>query len=593
MADKVLSVEIGYSLTKVCEIDRTGKTPKILNSFVIDTPEDMTRDGLVMGNALFTEAFRGMLSAKKIKTKKVIFTLTSSRMVSKEVTIPFVKENKIQDIVRANLSDYFPIDPKQYVFSHSVIGIVREENKSIQDAEKSNADDVTNDAEAGEGIDGKKKKPVKAPKETLGKATGYKLQVLAAPKQLIQSYENLAKELGLEFDSVDHNGNSIYQAVKEECKQGVQLIIKIDERNALLMVMDNGSVALNRTIPYGINEAITTLQGTTGFGNIGTYEKALEFARRRTCILSNFNGDVLAVDSDDDNSSDIIKADKAAVTESLRTLVGGIRRVIDYYNSNNSQNPIQKAYVTGIGADFSGISTLLSHELELKVKNLTHLAGIDIEKVFVDVTYGEYVAVIGASIAPVKFYADHDEVSKSSGKGGQGSSAGLLIAILILIIGIGVAGVLSALTYLEYKKQTDLKKQYQDTIVRLQPSYDIYLEYLALDKNIQYLKHMDEATYNRNAELVEFIEFMEREMPYTFCINSIEADYESITIDAAVGSKDEVAYVMRKLRENPMFSSSDITSVDAQENELGEIIYEFTAEMYYAPVEHEEAEEEE
>jgi len=595
MADKVLSVEIGYSLTKVCEIDRAGRTPKILNSFVIDTPDDMTRDGLVMGNNQFVEAFKTMLSTKKIKTKKVIFALTSSRMVSKEVTIPFVKENKIQDIVRANLSDYFPVDPKLYVFAHSVIGIEREDVKSIKEVENSSPDNVSKDAEAGEGIEEKKKKPAKAEKEALGKATGYKLQVLAAPKQLIGSYENLAKELGLDFESVDHNGNSIYQAVKEECKQGVQLVIKIDERNALLMVMNEGTVALNRTIPYGINEAIATLQNTTGFGDVSTYDKALEYARRKTCILSNFNGEVMAVDSDDTGANDQIRAEKMAVTESLRTLVGGIRRVIDYYNSNNSQNPIQKAFVTGIGADFSGISSLLSHELEMKVKNLTHLAGIDIEKVFVDVTYGEYVAVIGASIAPLKFYSDQVESAKGK-KGGSGkpsSSAGLAVAIIIFLVSAIGAGAFAGLTYMEHKKQTDLRKKYKDTIAELEPAYNTYLGYLASERNIQYLKNIDYAAQNRNDDLVEFIEFMEMNFPYSFCLDSIDADYESITITGSVASKDETAYLLKMLRENPTFSSADITSVSAEENDFGVVIYKFSAEMYYAPYEREEDLEEE
>lgn len=589
MADKVLSVEIGYSLTKVCEIDRAGRTPKILSSFVINTPDDMTRDGMVMGSDQFVNDFKAMLANKKIKTKKVIFTLTSSRMVTKEVTIPFVKENKIQDIVRANLSDYFPIDPKLYVFAHSVIDVVREDNKTIQAAEKATAESVEKDAEGGVDI---KKKPAK---ESLGKATGYRLQILAAPKQLIGSYEKLAKDLGLEFECVDHNGNSIFQAVKEECKQGVQLIIKIDEKNALLMVMKDGTVSLNRTIPYGINEAITALQNTSSFGDVHTYEKALEFARRKTCILSNFNGEAMAVDADEESASEQLRADKSTVTESLRTLVGGIRRVIDYYNSNNSDSPIEKAYVTGIGADFSGIGNLLSNELEMKVKNLTHLAGIDIEKIFVDVTYGEYVAVIGASIAPVKFYPDQPEVAK--GKGGKASSqaspAGLVVALLLLVAGILVAGVLSVLTFIEHSKQSELKRKYQNTIATLQPSYDIYQQFLASDKNVKYLKNIDKSTLNRNADLVEFIEFLEQDMPYSFCLNSIEADFESIVIEGSVSSKDEVAYLLKKLRENPAFSSADITSVDGMETEDGAIVYTFSAEMYYAPIEDEEAVEEE
>ena len=58
MADKVLSIEVGYSITKVCEIERGSKAPKILNSFVLDTPEGMLRDGVIEQNDSFVNSFR-------------------------------------------------------------------------------------------------------------------------------------------------------------------------------------------------------------------------------------------------------------------------------------------------------------------------------------------------------------------------------------------------------------------------------------------------------------------------------------------------------------------------------------------------------
>lgn len=570
MAERVLSVEIGYSLTKVCEIERNGKNPKILGSFVIETPEGMLRDGAIEVSDEFVTLFKEMMDSHKIRTKKTIFTIASSRIATREAIIPYVKEKQITDIVRANLSDYFPVDPSTYMFSHSIIGVVRDNSNALPQNDENQEGD-------------------KKAKESLSRPTGYKILVLAVPKPIILSYENLAKTLGLEITTIDYNGNSIYQAAKEECKDGVQLIVKIDERSALLMVMEDGVIALNRTIPYGIDEALTTLSQTKHLGPASTYAEALELVRRKTVILNNFQGATMATEDSGDSQAELIRAEKKAVTDSLHTLAGGILRVIDFYNSNHSNRPIQSALITGIGADFSGMGALLSNELDIKVKNLTHLAGIDIEKVFKDVTYGEYVTVIGASMAPVSFYADHDEDKKGVAVKGGGSSSGLdssigtAIALGVLAVGIIAAGVMFALTYFPYLDAKKTNDGYKKTIEDLQPAYDKYIEYKQSEQNVLYARNIDKAAMSRNDQFPEFISRMESGMPYSFCINSITSDPDMVTVEATVLSKDEVAVVVNEFKQFEMFSSVDLKEVTYEENDLGEYLYTFSIDLYYAP----------
>ena len=604
MADKVLSIEVGYSITKVCEIDRGSKAPKILNSFVLDTPDGMLRDGVIEQQDTFVNDFRNKISDKGIRTKKAIFTISSSRMATRDAVIPYVKEKQIKDIVRANLSEYFPVDPSLYLFSHSVIGLVSDRpqvstNAPAQIETKADSESA-GEAEQTTEEEGKKKKPAKekAPKADASKPTGYKIQVLAAPKALIASYERLAKTLGLDVENIDYNGNSIYQAAREQCRDGVQLIIKIDERSSLLMVLEDGVISLNRTIPYGTDEAVSTLMQTKQLGDVSSYSAALELARRKTTILNSFSGEAMATETEEENLGDLIRADKKLVTESLRSLVGGIVRVIDYYNSNHSRRPIEKAYITGIGADFSGIGSLLTNELDMKVKNLTKLSGIDIEKTFKDATFGEYVSVIGASIDPLTFYPDHeDSKSKGSGKSSSSGSAlsqySLFIALAVLALGIIGSIVMVMVTMIPYKEQQALNARYKKTIEDLQPSYDTYVEYVNSVNNVAYLRQIDHATENRNYQMMEFVKALETDMPFTFRLNSMESDTDKLTIDCTVLSKEEAAFVIDKLKKMEMFTSTDITSISFVEDELGGFSYNFTADLYYAPLEEPDLETEE
>lgn len=588
MAERVLSVEIGQVLTKVCEIERGGKTPKILNSFVFETPENMIGDAGVILNEQFITEFKRLSAEKGMKSKKVIFTVVSSRIATREAVIPYVKENRIQDIVRANLSEYFPVNPSLYLFSHSIIGIVRDSAPGMGAAVPANVNQQANqnpDGTANNGMnDGTvADKKVKLAKPSLGKPTGYKLSLLAAPRQLINSYEKLATTLGLEVVAIDYNGNSVFQAAKEECNEGVQMIVKIDAGGSFIMVLEDGMISLNRSIPYGISDGVEAIQRSTEFGQFDSFAQALDFARKKTVILNSFSNNM------PDDSSVVASShqERIAVTNSLRTLVGGILRVVDYYNSNHSQRPIEKGFITGVGADFSGISTLMSNELNMNIRNLTHLAGIDIEKVFKEVTYGEYVSLIGASIAPVSFYPDHEE-GKSGKKAASSSSVNsTLIAVVIFAAGVIAAVAMSVLSFIPNKAEKDKKKGYERTIADLQPSYDEYVLYMNSRYNYEYMKLIEKETRNRNDDIVELINTLEEKMPYTFCLNSMVGDTEKITLDATVSSKAETAYVVSELKKIECFSSVDLASVAYLENELGEVLYGFSVELYYAPIEYE------
>ncbi len=555
MANRILSVDMGYSLTKVCEMDYGVKNPKIYNTFVLNTPEGMISDGVINVKEEFLTLFQNMLDEKGIKTRKVIFSIASSKIATREAKIPYCKENRISDIVRANLSDYFPIDASQYVIAHSILGVEGEEVKE---------DDLDLN-------EGKKKK-------TASKPTGYKLLLLAAPKQLMESYQLLAKALKLEIVTTDYSGNSLYQAAKEGCSSGTQMIIKVDERSTLLMVLKEGVIVLNRTIAYGIDDAVTALATTKELGEVGDYETTLSLARRKTCILTNLNDSEDIIDLGTPNY-EAVRKEKEKVTESLQPLISGIARVIDYYNSNHSNEQIEKMYVTGVGADFSGLSTLLTNEIGFRIKNLTQLTGINIEKTFKEVSFGEYVTAIGAAIAPLTFYGDSAETGK---KKGNINYAQLSMAVLIVGVVVGLVLIITAV--IPYISERNKKKNYEQTIEELQPVYDTYVSYEQLKAEITHLRDLDGLTVNRNEDLVGLIEALESNMPRTFCLNSLSVTPEIVTLDVTVATKEEVAVVISELRKLPSFISVDTTAVSEVITEIGETQYSFTVEMIYAPI---------
>ena len=106
MAARVLSVEIGSTITRISEMDYRVKNPKLYKYFCIPTPQGVMEDGFLHENAEFIGAFKRALSENKIKTKQVVFSITSSKIVTREVQVPPIKTNQIGGYIKANANDF-------------------------------------------------------------------------------------------------------------------------------------------------------------------------------------------------------------------------------------------------------------------------------------------------------------------------------------------------------------------------------------------------------------------------------------------------------------------------------------------------------
>ena len=112
---KILGIEVGNSFTRICELDYKTKNPKLYKYITIPTPNGVINDGFLQENVEFSLAIKKALSDNKITTKQAIFTVSSNKIVTREVMIPAVKTNQVGTYIRANATDYFPIEDRKSV----------------------------------------------------------------------------------------------------------------------------------------------------------------------------------------------------------------------------------------------------------------------------------------------------------------------------------------------------------------------------------------------------------------------------------------------------------------------------------------------
>lgn len=546
MAGKVLSIEIGYSLTKVVEMDYNLKNPKVYKCFNFETPKGVLEDGVVRPSEEFRDAFESACEKNETKTKKAIFAVTSSRIANREVVIPAVKKNKIIELLRANASEYFPVDISKYSLAYNVV------------------------EELGNKADGKQ----------------YKLSVLAVPEELVTSYHELASFCGLTVTALDYTGNSLFQATKGEFESGTNLLIKLEENTSLLTVLNQGKVVLQRSIAYGISGAVETLRRKDAFGQNLSYSDAVIILRRESCIWSQ-----LGEESDYDYipgevPKDIIEA-KDEITEALSDLIRNIARIIDYHNSRSSEIPIKKVFLVGVGADINGLSRLITNELSLKALVLKQVGSVNFTKKLLsqnELSISQYIACIGATLSPVEFSASSiksKKIKQGKGKVREVTNESLKTPITCLAAGAIIAVVLLGYPVFKKIRFENEKENLRMQIESMHNVKETYNKYLKTQVDYNELKAMYAATSTPNENILPFFEELEDKMPTSINVISMTASPEGIEMTINVDTMPAAAKVLVQLRTFNSLASVETTSLTTVEDETKKKTLEFTVNCLY------------
>lgn len=371
-SNKVLTVDITNESITIIEITPSEKKQTVVhNALIFETPEDAYEDGNIRDVERIAMAIREQLDSNGITNKNVIFVLTSTKIVNREVLIPEVKENKVKGIVAANASEYFPVNIEDYVVSHSVLEHVVDEDKTKQ----------------------------------------MKLMVVAAPIAMVKGYYELGSMLGLNVQSIDYVGNAMLQLIKSQTGSTMTtMVIQLGSESTILNIVRGETLLLQRTVPYGTNSVVNEVMDEQGVD-----------ATTAMTLLQNER--LITVDFDDN-----------AATGAFRYMINNIGRVIDYYVTKNPDKPIDDVYLVGDGALIRGIDGLFKIQLNLQTKVMDSLYNVKFDNKIDQKIYNPVylIAAIGAAFAPMGFVPT--EVKTKSGGGGADYVKYSAIAAVVMIV---------------------------------------------------------------------------------------------------------------------------------------------------------------
>jgi len=569
VAKKVISIETGIQWTKVALVDYRKKNPPVHEAFAFRTPEHAVEDGYIRDKDSLARALKEELVRRQIVEKDVVFTLSSSKVVTREVMIPYVKDNKIKGIIDAQSRDYFPMDISGYTISYSKMDVVED--------------------------DGKKQ---------------LKLLLVAIPDNLLGNYVSFAQLAGLKVETFDYIGNGCIQLMCDSFVDNA-MIIQLEEQATVISILENKKLAFQRVTPYGYGATISTVVDHPILG-IDDEERAFDFLLEHNVI---FNKPSMPDNGDPAQQAiDQAQADEAYedLAESLRYHLRIANTALDYYQNQVKQEFVGNVYLVGDGSRFAGIHKLFAQELPLplqkidfaKIIDLRNQNGVNDKKKagkkehqdYTDPVLEEssntrqpraatpvgFLSVIGAAVHPLD--AKPKEMQAADSKKNDLHTAyvllaGSLLLSLLLILGSSVRQLIA---HSEHRKLTDQL----ESLAYVQQTYD---ESSRVQQEEQVYVTIDDATKTKNEYLLPLIEQLEAELPSAIKVTSMQTDDNLITLNMTADRKITVGQMLLNFQNVTLLTDPSIPSMSEQtDEESGSSEWTYTVNAYYADVQESE-----
>jgi len=549
MAKTVVSIEIGLTQTRMLEIDMGKKTQSVKKAVIFDTPENTIEDGYIRETSEFAGRMSMQMQTADIKSRDIIFTVSSNKVISREVTVTALKEKMLKNVVQAEANDYFPMDVSDHVIAHSVIGRNEEQKQ-------------------------------------------YRLMVYAIPETLLQCYYSLADEMQCNIVAMDFVGNSMYQWLKRSTLQDVSLVMQINETSTVVTVVDKGELGVQRTISYGSCTLADALVETHCYDEATTQAAALkllqeeeflsiseeeeerwkkrELARicenrfRRIENQQNESGDedssssemsVERILSDDEILRRRINA-RAEVSEAARTITGKVQRVIEYYTTNNPESVIERIYITGPGTAVKGIEAMLAAELDLPVEIYNVTEGVTFGKSAEEFEPrgAEFFACFGATVDPLGI-RPIEAILKE-----QKRNITILTAS-IFIAAVAIIGYLAISTSIQIRYEKRMKATFENRIEEASYIEELEQVYLASQDSIAKMQATDALSFSMPEQLNGIIKALEDALPQRSVMHSFSLNGYSMTMNFSTVTKEEAAKVLMQLKTIPYITSVSIAGI--------------------------------
>lgn len=343
---RLVSLDIGSSDIKIVEGQVKGGKLKIYNMKKIKSPEDIIQDGELFNEESILLKLKEEMKTQGVRTKNIALVSSSSTIISREIIVPYVENNEeLKTLVNYEIEQFLAINLNNYV-----IQFMRLEEVMVDEVRKQ------------------------------------KIFTIIYPKNLIESYRNLAEKLLLNPYALDISNNSIRKLSSIADIYNVDLINKEESilyldlgyKSVDLSIVNNNKLEFIRVMPIGGIEIDRFIADFNGI----SMEEAEEIKKTQVEVGKHRKENQL----------------NDGVVEVIEGWLEDLNRIIQFYTNKSNGKKISHIYLYGGTSKLRGIDEYIALKTGIETTKIITANNIEFSKNVNTTTIEEYVNALGALV---------------------------------------------------------------------------------------------------------------------------------------------------------------------------------------------------
>jgi len=345
---KIIGLDIGSNSVKMVEIDRSKKGFSLEFVGLAPLSDGAIVDKSIKKPDLVGNAITALHRNSKSRAKQVAISLAGKAVIIKQVTMTSMTDAQLEKQIQMEAEPYIPFDIKDVNLDFFIMGDRPEREGSME------------------------------------------VVLVAAKKDYMAEYGDLVTSVGLAPAVVDVDPFAL-EVMYEFCYPNVQeevvALVNIGASTININILKSGASQYTRDLPLG-GDAIT--REIMRFFDVD-YDRAENIKR----------GSQL----DQVNPRNLRKI----FQRSVDYFVSELQKILDFFSTNVSYDPIQKIFLSGGASATYGLSSAVQAELNIPVEIVDPFRSLKVDETIFDM---EYLNNIGPTMAVAVGLALRDERDK-------------------------------------------------------------------------------------------------------------------------------------------------------------------------------------
>ncbi len=307
----LLALDIGNDTIKIVSGSASKKNIFINEYVIINTPVDCINDGMIIDTSTVSKVICEAIKTHKIGGGALVMTVTGTGVITRDIVLPKSTEQEIQNMLEFEAQQYFPVDLKDYTVDFKVMENIGDQIRVL---------------------------------------------VVAAPNKQIETYINLAKLLKQQLAAIDIPSNCVlkllsFSPLYNDETVEEYAVVDIGRDTSGVCFFRNNVLKFSRILLNGVSEVDSIIANK--------YNLEFKAAEELKRSFKGFNSQ----SESEDKFQDLGEVIKGA----LDSIISDLNRFIEFYNSRDNSNNVEKLYIYGGGSKLKGITEYFSSTFNMPV----------------------------------------------------------------------------------------------------------------------------------------------------------------------------------------------------------------------------------